>query len=38
MKLFEGLTNREIAKRLGFNESTVSTIYIRGLKKLREMM
>lgn len=38
MKHFEGLTNREISKRLGLNESTVSTIYLRGLKKLREFI
>ncbi len=38
LKHFEGLNNREIARRIGMNESTVSTIYVRGLKKLRELM
>ncbi|MFA9465803.1 MAG: RNA polymerase sigma factor [Velocimicrobium sp.] len=38
LKHFEGLNNREIARQIGMNESTVSTIYVRGLKKLRELM
>lgn len=38
LKHFEGLNNREIARQLGMNESTVSTIYVRGLKKLRELI
>ncbi|MBV7272454.1 RNA polymerase sigma factor [Clostridiaceae bacterium UIB06] len=38
LKHFEGLTNREISKRMDINESTVSSIYIRGLKKLREII
>lgn len=38
LKHFEGLNNRVIARQIGMNESTVSTIYVRGLKKLRELM
>lgn len=38
LKHFEGLTNRQISRQIGMNESTVSTIYVRGLKKLRELM
>lgn len=38
LKHFEGLNNREISKQIGINESTVSTIYVRGLKRLREYM
>lgn len=38
LKYFEGLNNREISKQIGINESTVSTIYVRGLKKLRGLI
>lgn len=34
-RYFEGYKNREIAKRLGMNESTVGTVLGRTLKKLR---
>jgi len=38
LKHFEGLNNREISRRLGINESTVSTIYLRGLNKLKKIL
>ena len=38
LKHFAGLSNRQIATELGLNESTVSTIYLRGLKKLRQLL
>ena len=38
MKHFACLSNRQIATELGLNESTVSTIYLRGLKHLRQLL
>ncbi|MCL2500714.1 MAG: sigma-70 family RNA polymerase sigma factor [Defluviitaleaceae bacterium] len=37
-KYFWGLTIREIAKKMQMNESTVSTMHNRGLKKLKELL
>lgn len=38
LKYFGGFTNREIAKQTGVNESTVSTVCFRGVKKLQAFM
>ena len=37
-KYFWGLTIRDIAKKMQMNESTVSTMHNRGLKKLKEFL
>jgi RNA polymerase sigma-70 factor (ECF subfamily) len=36
--LFEGYSHKEIASELGISESTSKTQYIRGKKKLRELL
>lgn len=38
LKYFEDLTVRQIAARMGINESTVSTIHLRALAKLKTLL
>ncbi|WHH58792.1 RNA polymerase sigma factor [Petroclostridium sp. X23] len=38
LKYFGELNNREISKVTGINESTVSTIFVRGKKKMKELL
>ena len=38
LKYFGELSNREISKLTGINESTVSTIALRGRQKMREYL
>lgn len=38
LKYFAEFTNREIARQTGINESTVSTLCVRGLAKLQKIL
>ena len=38
LKYFAGLNNREISRLINLNESTVSTIFLRSKRKMRELI